>query len=579
VKTWVIWGALAVATACGGKHAMRAFEPEWQSDGGASIASVQARLKGTSLPIGAAVAIGVTSSGLVGIGLDGSGRWAYSGPVDARPALTGDVVVLTGGGKVVALDAKSGRQLWQVPSEGRRLRGAGDDGQTTAVSLGNPHGGSSLFLAVQRSGAVRLKMTPEPDIGAPGVIGDVAFIPWGSQYVSAIDLATGQETGRLLGRIQMSRATNLGGQLYFGESSLLRFDDQVSRATDDRGHLVSLPQRELPGKPRWFSNGTEVQPPAASALDKVQIYARPAAEAALDSERYFATYFRVALGFHSTDGTLRWVHSFPKDILGGAAATDGVALCDVSGKIWVLGGRSGGDAGSVALGAPVSACLVQAGAFKSSGTQATKPFIDQLTEAIQMNASDMLTIQRFLIREAGTRDEPEVTKMLVELASDGRTPPALASDARDLLASRRTGEEYMLEALKRRHDFLEGVLRPPPVGPLADALAAMKESRAAPLLAEQLNDPANTPDDVKRAAKALVTLGTTEELDDIRTFFSLYRGTAEDKAMVEAVISAARALVRLGGEQEAELVRHAANDPLTVPAVKQGIANIAPRQG
>jgi hypothetical protein len=116
------------------------------------------------------------------------------------------------------------------------------------------------------------------------------------------------------------------------------------------------------------------------------------------------------------------------------------------------------------------------------------------------------------------------------------------------------------------------------VGPLADALAAMKEARAAPLLAEQLNDPANTPDDIKRAAKALVTLGTTEELDDIRTFFSLYRGTAEEKAMVEAVISAARALVRLGGEPEAELVRHAANDPLTVPAVKQGIANIAPKQ-
>jgi hypothetical protein len=103
VKRWAIWGALAVATACGGKHALRAFEPEWQNDGGASIARLQARLQATSLPVGAAVAVGVTGSGLIGIGLDGSGRWAYAGPVDARPTIAGDVVVLTGGGQVVAL--------------------------------------------------------------------------------------------------------------------------------------------------------------------------------------------------------------------------------------------------------------------------------------------------------------------------------------------------------------------------------------------------------------------------------------------------------------------------------------------
>ena len=50
----------------------------------------------------------------------------------------------------------------------------------------------------------------------------------------------------------------------------------------------------------------------------------------------------------------------------------------------------------------------------------------------------------------------------------------------------------MLESLARHYDFLKDVLRPPPVGPLADALAGMKETRAAPALVSHLFDPADT---------------------------------------------------------------------------------------
>ena len=41
----------------------------------------------------------------------------------------------------------------------------------------------------------------------------------------------------------------------------------------------------------------------------------------------------------------------------------------------------------------------------------------------------------------------------------------------------------MEAALERHYDFLKDVLRSPPVGPIAQALGAMKETRAAPLLA------------------------------------------------------------------------------------------------
>jgi outer membrane protein assembly factor BamB len=121
---------------------------------------------------------------------------------------------------------------------------------------------------------------------------------------------------------------------------------------------------------------------------------------------------------------------------------------------------------------------------------------------------------------------------------------------------------------------LSNVLRPPPVGPLADALAALDAKEAAPHLASHLNDPANTPDDVERAARALAVLATPKELEELRTFFSLYRATADQQELVNAVISVARALLQVGGEDEKRLVERAAEDPLTHPEVRRGLSGL-----
>ncbi len=78
-------------------------------------------------------------------------------------------------------------------------------------------------------------------------------------------------------------------------------------------------------------------------------------------------------------------------------------------------------------------------------------------------------------------------------------------------------------------------VRSPTRSPPAD------EARAAPLLAKHLNDPANSADDVAHAARALVKLATAAEYEDLRTFFALYRATADDEALVAAVVACAEA--------------------------------------
>ncbi|MEZ4222417.1 MAG: PQQ-binding-like beta-propeller repeat protein [Polyangiaceae bacterium] len=573
MRTFAWCFAAAGLIGCAGNSANgRAFSPEWQNDGGKSITAVQARVGAARVDAGTAVAVAVTDDGLAGVLLDGSGKWKYAGKISAMPAVAGSIVVASTGGSVVGLDAKTGKALWQVDSEGRGLRGAGDDGSITVISLGSPTGGSSMLLAVGRDGSVVRRLTPEPEIGTPAVQGGIAFVPWGNQYVSAIDLDGGNEVGRLLLREQVSHAVNLGGSLYFGELSLVRFDEHVGEAVEGKGTRVALPTRELPGKPLWFTDGAQVDPATATARERIRLFARPDGPN-VSGGRFAATYFRIVMGLSAQDGKLQWVGTTASDVIGGAGAEGGFAFCTEDGSV-VLKDETGGDAGSLSFEKNVRACVVHAGNFQVTRGKPPAPLPQQIAKAIEVKESEMAIAQRFLLRELGAMQDAFVTKVLIDLAENSRTSPMLLEDARQLLSSRRTGAEYMLESLSKHYDFLTDVLRPPPVGPMADALAAMNESRAAPLLAKHLNDPANTPDDIQRAARALEKLSTGSELEELKTFFALYRATADQKELVSAVLSVARALVRVGGEDGKRLVRDAARDPLTHPDIQGGLTGL-----
>jgi outer membrane protein assembly factor BamB len=576
-------GAALCAVACGGGAARStAFAPEWQSDDGKAIGDVAARLEKIRIPEGHGLAVGVTRSGLVAVSLDGKQRWRHAAALDARPAIVGGVVLYTSHGSLVALDGATGTELWHTSVGDKHLRGAGDDGAVTVASLGGDSGGGTLLVAVNRSGGVVRRWTPQPDVGVPGIVGGTVFAPWGNQYVSALDVADGTELGRVLARTVVSRSVAIGGSLYFGETALVRLDAAIAKSSHGEAHVVKLPERELPGKPVWYPNGADVLPPSAGAPDSIRFYARPAetgGKLGLDSDRFAATYFRIVVGFNGHDGALRWARTLPAEVIGGDAAQGGFAFCDEAGAVWLTDARAGGDAGKVSLGEPVQGCVVSAGSFRVPGGKDDGSLAEQITKAINLPETQMATIQRFLLRELGTSEDPTVTKTLLDLASDARTQPELLEEARSLLAARRNGVDLMMTALERHYDFLSDVLRPPPVGPLADALAAVGEKRAAPLLAAHLNDPSDSPNDVRRAAHALVSLATPAEVDAVRTFFSLYRATADEDDLVAAVIDAARILVEIGGPSGIELVQRAAKDPLTNSAVREGIQSLAaPKQ-
>jgi outer membrane protein assembly factor BamB len=566
---------LAIATASCASDVSHpgTFSTNWLDDQGKSIGEVQARLKNAPARAKADLVVAVAgpkNDKLIGLPLSGGANWTFQHALDARPIIAGGVVVGSGNGEIFALEATSGRRLWARPSGGVALLGAGDDGTITAVTLSR--GTGSTILVVGRDGSVKRQIETDKAVGDPAVVAGVILVPWSNQYVSAIDAATGDELGRVTLRDKVSRADQIGGAVYFGEVSYVRFDDKIRMASQGGANRVGIPARELPGTPRLFVPGTEKQPAVANARDRDRLFARPSAPEGplgIDSGRFYATYFRLVLGFEATRGQLSWVHTHASDLIGGEAVQGGVLLCDEDGKIVVLDAKTGQVSFNGSFGEPIKSCVAHADTYKAPpGPGGAAPLAQQIAEAVLNREASLATAQRLLLRELGTLEDESATKTLVDIASDPRAAPVLVTDARAAIATRRNGAAYMVTALGRHYDFLRDVLASPPVGPIADALAAMNEPKGAPLLASHLLDPADNDDDIRRAAGALATLATKDELPTLRHFFAMYRGTAESEEVGLAVASVGQAILRLDPKDGRVLVEHAAKDATTVPIAR-----------
>ncbi|HEY2408577.1 MAG TPA: PQQ-binding-like beta-propeller repeat protein [Polyangiaceae bacterium] len=574
--TRALLGGLVLCLAVNGCAAARArgddvFSTNWQDDHGASIGQLEARLQAAPKTPNASVAVGLTERGLLAVTLDTGARWSHAAALGSLPQIAGPLVIVAEGDQIVALDAQSGNKAWSVASGGLRLRGAANDGERSVLVLAGPD--TYRVIGVSKSGSVLSTLESATPLGHPAVRGGIAFVPWSHQYVSAIELDSGRDSGRVLFREQTSQAVNFGGEIYFGERALTRFDDKISLARTNQAVAIALPPLSLPGNPEWLGSGETDSLPQGDARTKIRIYAAPATKdtgLTFGGGTFAASYFRVIFGLDANTSALRWVRVVPADVVGGAAAPAGFYFCDGAGTVWSFD-QDGGEGKKLELGEKITACSIDAGSGRVSQASApAPPLVEQLSAALDVLTPDMAVAQRYLLTELGRQADPIVTKSLIDLASSPRLPGELRTEARNLLARRAVGADYMLAALEHHFDFVSGEL-PPPVGPLADALAASGEMRAAPLLAKHLNDPSDSTDDVARAARALKKLASPAELDDLRTFFALYRATADDDSLVQAVLSVAATLLRIGGDVGRAQVERATQDPLTQEDVRRAL--------
>ena len=570
-------GALALASALLASCAPRAGELQLQANGERRLETLPTLC--ARLPLGLAPApfagvVAGRATGLVGSALEPGqdhSSWQREAAVLEAPLLARRLVVFADASKFRALDAATGADIWSIERQAAHLEAASDDGALTALVLSSARREQRWLEVVDRTGRERLRVQAAAELGAPAIVAGTLLLPWGQRFLSAVDVGSGDELGRAGVEPSLQNALWVAGELFLAGPPWLALRQRP-------GTTYALPVRPLPGR---VEVGSESLAPGSDP-DVTRLFVRPPQEPGQAAPPYLATYGRLAMSFDGSRGSLQWLRLLPGLILGAAAGPNSFALCDATGVVRVLAAddarslalsrlgptrRDGPALESCALGSSPSWPSAGDGAASDAARAREPALVDQLARVLALSDPDLASAQRFLSRELAVRPEPEATRALIALASRRSADPILQSEAEDLLATRRNGVEFMLEALERAGPRSPDPVARAPLAALADALEALEERRAAPLLATQMNQLGHSPQTLARVARALEHLATPAETAQLQVFFSLRRTSADQPELVEAVVSVGRTLLRIGAAPGRRLVQLGCRDPLTSPGV------------
>jgi outer membrane protein assembly factor BamB len=535
------------------------------------LETLSARLSLELAPAPFAGVVAASASGLTGSALEReeSARrpWQHEAVIAEPPLLARRLVVFGEGPRLVALDVATGASLWSIARGAAHLEALADDGTLSALVLSSARRDQRWLTVVDRSGRERLHSAAVPELGAAALVAGTLLVPWGGHLLSTVDVGSGSELTRSTVDSALHDALWIGRELFVAGPPWWR----LGRAP---GVAQALPPRPLPGHPQIGAGSIA----ASEDPELTRLFVKPAPEGS-EPAPFLASYGRLVLSFEGSRGSLQWLRVLPGAVLGALAADGSYAICDSTGTVRML--SADGSRSLVALRlsrarrdeSALSSCALGAGVSwprVETAAQAAppEPLIDQLAHVLALSDSDLANAQRFLARELAARPEPDATRALIALAARRSADPILQSEAEDLLATRRNGQEYMLQALERAGPRSADPVSRAPIGALADALLALGEKKAAPLLAAQMNQLGHSPQELERVARALEKLATDAEYAPLVVFFSVYRTSADQPELEEAVSAVGRTLLRVGAAPGRRLVEIATRDPLTVPGVR-----------
>lgn len=585
----ILFGAVAVSSlafvlaACGGASeglvvvSGKAFSQETLNDEsnatGQKKVLEQLAKKPPTAGTDAVVAVTGTAE-LTGADLSSGKTWSYKHPLDVRPEIAGTVVVGQGGGEVFALDAKSGAELWKSQKLKGKIIGVGSDGTFTAITTKTPEG-SALYV-VGKDGSVKFDKSTEMQLARPGVASGMVFVPWKNLYVTAFDANTGAQVATFITDTETTHVVAMGGALFAGQGRLVRFDQDLLKAKQG-GSALAMPPKDLPNVTRrdLLVGPEHNEKTTSDAMDSTALTAYPNASgpAGFSGGHLYGAYYPFVMAFDEKSAKLAWVHTGKDDVIAAGAAKDGVVVVDKAGNVTLLSGKNGAVTKTISLGKPAMSADVFADTL-SVGSGSAPALAEQIKVATTTKDDRLATAQVYLLEQAAAVPDEETTGVLLEVADSERAVPAIKDAARKAIAMRTNGAAAMIKMLERHADFLKGT-RTPPVGPMAKALAAMGEKKAAAPLMAQLLDPALPQSDLQDTAEGIAALADKEQLGDLKKFVNMYRGSSSGNMKLgDAVGAIAAAIIRIEGEPGKNWVAATAKDALTDADVRSTLNKV-----
>ena len=602
-----LFTTLAFATGCNKNGGLEnAFSASWSAEGEQSTRleegrTVLARLAKLEAPALVPAAVGVTGRGLRGRALPEGVVWHYVGPVDVLPSLVGDRVGFSGDGMVTVLDVKSGERSFHIPVAGRRLEGLAYDGEHYAMLLvDSDDARPDEMRIVDQGGRTKFVATTTVRLGTPYALGGLALIPWQRQYVSVFDMQTGATVGRLLVRDSIHRVDATSTGLWVFGAGASHIDEALLTSRGEQA--LHLPKTDLPGDPPWPIDGSK---PRAPRSRPVSLWAVPThdGQTRLAGGVFGYGYYEVIIGLNAQSQRAKWANFFPRGMVGSAANEAGITTCLEDGTIWQVRWSDGQVKRIDTLDTRLKGCAVSPVTSTIAGRRSGDLAI-QVRQTISSTGATMAKVHEFLVADLARSETARATYALLAIAQDPTTSSALAERAAEYLGKRRTGASAMIRALRENLpasadsakpteeqtpsteeeetatedldlDLPTARKRPPPVAAIARALTTMKNRAAANVLAAQLTLPSIDGADSRAIIEALAVLGGKKQLPAVRTFFVNFKNGGGDRALLEALVVAAKFLLDHGTVEERSLLRMAKTDVLTHPELAKSLEQLA----
>ncbi len=581
----VTWIALA---ACGGGGASPVFRTLFPDNREGDVREVLSRIEAqAATPDASAGPLVVAATKSHVLAHDPSaGRtiWKRAHRARSRPIITPRAVLFLENDEVVALDPARGRELWREAVEDNYLGAAGDEervfvafGTAVAATAAATERRAGALLALDaETGDTLWRLESDRQYGTPAVAGDLVLLPWDRQYLSILEAATGKEIARVRLRDDaILFVTNVGGSVYYGSRGLYRLTPRSSTGSQAESTYLAPPATTLPGDPRAWTDGFVAMQDEALA-DHIRLYVRPGGEGEtieVADDVFYFLFFRYVFGLSPEGGDVRWAARLEHESLAATTIDAGLFVVTESGDLVLLDAEKGlvRWRSSMGVSGLVSAAVDVAGFRPRADLQpADTPLREQLLEIANDRDNRLAPARAFAAEQIGKLAGAEATRDLLAIVARRDAPQVIRDAAGQALLGRRAGAADVLEALRVQHDFLEGRAAAP-VAPLAAALASIREQRAVPVLLDHLEDPATDREDLPELIAALGEIGDRRAQGPLEDFVVRYHADDALGARPAATKAAADAVVMLGGRPARRTLAEIADDPFTLPDLRDHI--------
>jgi outer membrane protein assembly factor BamB len=539
---------------------------------------------------GKPVAFVVTESPTQILAYDLEGRkalWTVKAAISSR-VVVGKTRIFHRSGKdtLVARSIENGQELWQVPLVGGdRLVGMTSDGENlyyvTELVKRSASGIIAYLVGVSgSSGSTMWEESSSGRLGAPTALGSRVFVPLRFQSLAVLDASSGRELARVRSKeetlLWVRRAQN--GILYGGKQGVYKLDEKsVAGAQKESTFIAANLPKSV--QPTYWWDGYNAALSGYTAYDRNRLLwqAAPEGLSFLDDTLFVHNYrFFFAFDTTVTDpnrSALRWAYSYPRhDVVASDHTGKALVLVTDNGKLIVLDPASGVPVVREDLKVAVKGATFDAGGFVAPPSN-TKPGTGDLrralTEVIWDPDRRFGAVKLFCVDELARLAGGEISQDLVKIVIHPDIDRAVYKRAGEVLVARHDKKSIplYLATLRARYNFVEGT-RGHAVDIMAKALGDLKATEAIKPLLVHLADHETSLPAVEEIVKALAVIGDKTILEPFRDFLLTYRCDPIFTKFPTALNLVAESLLKLGGEDERQLLSFVENDPHTLQSLR-----------